>query len=41
VLWNLDPSSWRTAACSIAGRELTDEEWDRYLPGRQYRALCE
>ncbi len=41
VLWNLDPSSWRTAACSIAGRELTDEEWDRYLPGRQHRALCE
>jgi WD40 repeat protein len=40
VLWDLAPSRWRAAACSIAGRELTDEEWDRYLPGRRHRALC-
>jgi WD40 repeat protein/tRNA A-37 threonylcarbamoyl transferase component Bud32 len=40
VLWNLEPSAWRAAACSIAGRQLTDEEWDRYLPGRRHRPLC-
>ena len=40
VLWDLDPSSWLAAACRIAGRELTDEEWGRYLPGRRHRAPC-
>ena len=40
MLWNLDPDRWRTAACRIVGRELTAEEWARYLPARNARALC-
>ena len=40
VLWDLDPAHWRTAACTSAGRDLTPEEWARYLPGRDVRPLC-
>jgi WD40 repeat protein len=31
VLWNLDVSSWLDAACAVAGRNLTPEEWEPYL----------
>jgi hypothetical protein len=34
------PSAWLRTACDIAGRDLTRAEWDRYLPGRPYRATC-
>ena len=34
------PSAWLRAACGVAGRDLTRAEWDRYLPGREYRATC-
>jgi WD40 repeat protein len=33
-------SAWLRAACDIAGRDLTRAEWERYLPGREYRATC-
>jgi WD40 repeat protein len=36
----MDPSVWLREACAVAGRELTRAEWDRYLPGRDYRATC-
>jgi hypothetical protein len=25
---------WRHEACRLAGRNLTDDEWARYLPGQ-------
>ena len=31
TLWNLDPNSWLDAACELAGRNLTPNEWGRYL----------
>ena len=31
TLWDLDPARWADAACSLAGRNLTQEEWDTYL----------
>ena len=31
ILWNLDPAQWIDAACKIAGRNLTREEWTSYL----------
>ncbi len=31
VTWDLDPAHWETAACELAGRNLTREEWDRHL----------
>ena len=30
--WDLAPARVRTAACSLAGRNLTAAEWHRYLP---------
>jgi WD40 repeat protein len=29
----LDPDRWAERACEIAARDLTQEEWDRYVPG--------
>ena len=40
-LWDLDPETWRNAACRLAGRNLTREEWESYIPqGEPYRATC-
>jgi WD40 repeat protein len=39
--WDVDPSSWRDRACSIAGRNLTKDEWDKLLLNRHYRRTCE
>jgi DNA-binding SARP family transcriptional activator/class 3 adenylate cyclase/WD40 repeat protein/energy-coupling factor transporter ATP-binding protein EcfA2 len=40
-LWDLDPDAWRAAACHLAGRDLTRDEWERYMPrGEPYQATC-
>jgi WD40 repeat protein len=42
VLWDVDLESWRERACAIARRNLTAEEWERYL-GKQsddYNKTC-
>ena len=31
LLWNLDLASWNTAACAVAGRNLSRAEWTRYI----------
>jgi hypothetical protein len=31
VTWNLDAGSWAEAACEVAGRNLTDQEWSDHL----------
>ena len=36
----LDPGEWSDFACTVAGRDLTTEEWTRYLPDRPYRPTC-
>jgi WD40 repeat protein len=36
----LDPGIWTDFACAVAGRDLTEEEWTRYLPGREHRPTC-
>jgi WD40 repeat protein len=36
----MNPSVWLREACAVAGRDLTRDEWARYLPGRQYRPTC-
>jgi WD40 repeat protein len=39
--WSLDPELWRTRACVAAGRNLTQAEWEQFLPpGEPYRAIC-
>ncbi len=40
-LWSLDPAAWVKAACAIAGRNLTTEEWTTYIGDLgEYRATC-
>ena len=31
MLWDLRPRSWLAAACSLAGRNLTDGERERFV----------
>jgi WD40 repeat protein/DNA-binding SARP family transcriptional activator len=40
LMWDVNPASWRTRACSVAGRTLTRPEWDEFLPGRPYQDVC-
>ncbi|KGN33001.1 hypothetical protein N802_15525 [Knoellia sinensis KCTC 19936] len=40
LTWNLDPTTWRAAACRLAGRDLTQEEWRTYLPNRPFTSVC-
>jgi WD40 repeat protein len=35
-----DPDAWLEAACSIAGRELSQVEWDVIRPGEPWRPTC-
>ncbi len=42
VLWELDPAEWKARACLVAGRNLTSDEWARYLPNHgEHRKTCE
>lgn len=33
----LDPAQWIERACSVVGRDLTQAEWERYVPGDEQR----
>ena len=35
-----DPTSLADAACRLAGRGLSRDEWARYVPGRPYESVC-
>lgn len=39
-VYPLTPSKWLDYACLVAGRDLTLDEWSRYLPDRAYRQTC-
>ena len=28
--WTVDPGVWRSSLCELAGRSLTDAEWERF-----------
>jgi WD40 repeat protein/DNA-binding SARP family transcriptional activator len=34
------PRAWARHACAVAGRNLTREEWSRYVQATDYRAAC-
>jgi hypothetical protein len=36
----LDTSAWLHEACAIVGRDLTEAEWNSYLPDRPYDETC-
>jgi DNA-binding SARP family transcriptional activator/WD40 repeat protein len=40
LTWQLDPRSWVAAACRLAGRPLTEQEWHNYLPNRPFQRIC-
>ena len=40
-LWNLRLDELVELACRTAGRNLTREQWNQYLPGQAYRKTCE
>ncbi len=36
----LDPAMWLRNACTLTGRDLSRQEWERYLPDRAYQPTC-
>lgn len=38
--WNLDAATWIDAACAVAGRNLTLQEWEQNMGDAEYRATC-
>ena len=41
-IWDLDPDHWIDAACCLAGRNLTREEWDTNIGILgEYRPTCD
>jgi WD40 repeat protein/class 3 adenylate cyclase len=39
-VWATSIDAWRRHACHVAGRNLTREEWSRYVGSRSYTAVC-
>jgi WD40 repeat protein len=40
LLWDIDPDNLLTHACTIAGRNLTHDEWTGLMPQRPYQRTC-
>jgi hypothetical protein len=40
VQWDSRPRSWVDRACAVAARDLTDMEWNTYLPGVSHQRTC-
>jgi WD40 repeat protein len=40
ILWDMKLESWMTAACRVANRNLTRQEWRRYFADQSYRKTC-
>jgi WD40 repeat protein len=41
LLTDLASQDWPTRACAIAGRNMTQAEWNEYLTGQAYRKTCD
>lgn len=39
-LWPSSIDTWIRHACTLAGRNLRQEEWNQFLPGRPYVRAC-
>jgi len=39
--WSVSPQQWKATACQIANRELTQAEWEQYLPDQPYQTICQ
>lgn len=40
ILWDVSAESWKIRACTIANRNLTFTEWERYLGDEPYKTTC-
>jgi WD40 repeat protein len=40
IVWDFSTDGWKQAACRIANRNLTPEEWTRNFGAAAYRATC-
>jgi WD40 repeat protein/DNA-binding SARP family transcriptional activator/energy-coupling factor transporter ATP-binding protein EcfA2 len=38
--WPATPDAWKQHACAVAGRNLTREEWARFVTGHRYAPVC-
>ena len=38
--WDSRPEAALRAACRMAGRDLTEDEWKTYLPDRERKPVC-
>jgi WD40 repeat protein len=38
--WPTSLAAWQQRACAIAGRNLTRQEWARFVPGQSYARVC-
>lgn len=38
--WPTSLAAWEQRACAIAGRNLTRQEWTRFIPGQSYTRIC-
>ena len=36
----MDVEAWIDHACAVAGRDLTEAEWNRFVPNQEYRRTC-
>jgi hypothetical protein len=34
------PQSWVEQACLLAGRDLSEAEWNQFIPDQDYRPVC-
>jgi WD40 repeat protein len=40
AVWPTSVSAWEAHACAVAARNLTREEWHRFVPGHPYAKTC-
>jgi WD40 repeat protein len=38
--WDLSPETWRSRLCMIVNREISEEEWKRYMAKDDYEPIC-
>ncbi len=41
IIWDTGLSSWKQRACTVANRNLTDTEWDRFFGTTPYHQTCD
>jgi WD40 repeat protein len=39
-LWEASPESWKTHACRMANRQLTQDEWQQFMGSIPYHSVC-